>query len=141
VAVAPRYMVDGSAFNRMKHTPVRERLMPLLGAQLVATCGMMELEALYSATGKVDYEQLHAQRGSILTYLDTEELDFQQALSVQYELAKISQHRGAKLPDLIMAAVALRNDLTLLHYDSDFDRIAKVTGQSTEWVVERGSVP
>jgi hypothetical protein len=32
------------------------------------------------------------------------------------------------------------NNLVLLHYDADFDRIAAVTGQETEWVVPKGSV-
>jgi hypothetical protein len=30
--------------------------------------------------------------------------------------------------------------LTVLHYDADFDHIAAVPGQPTEWVVERGSI-
>ena len=45
------------------------------------------------------------------------------------------------IPDLLIAAVAERNALTVLHYDKDFDLIAKVTGQSMEWVVPAGSVP
>jgi len=40
-----------------------------------------------------------------------------------------------------VAAVAERNGLTLLHYDSDFDTIAEVTGQDTRWVVPRGQTP
>jgi hypothetical protein len=30
--------------------------------------------------------------------------------------------------------------LTILHYDADFDHIATVTAQPTEWVVPAGSV-
>jgi hypothetical protein len=30
--------------------------------------------------------------------------------------------------------------MTVLHYDADFDKIATVTGQPTEWVVPRGSI-
>jgi len=44
------------------------------------------------------------------------------------------------VPDLLIAAAAETNDLAVLHYDADFDRIAAVTGQSVEWVVEAGSV-
>ena len=40
-----------------------------------------------------------------------------------------------------VAAVAECNGLTLLHYDSDFDTIAEVTGQDTRWVVPRGQTP
>ena len=40
-----------------------------------------------------------------------------------------------------IAATAERHDVTVLHYDDDYDRIAAVTGQPAEWVVPRGSVP
>ncbi len=29
---------------------------------------------------------------------------------------------------------------TVLHYDADYDRIAAITGQPTEWVAPRGSL-
>lgn len=141
MAVTPQFVVDNSAMNRMKYETVRDRLYPLLASRLVATCAIVELEALYSATGGPDYEDLSAQRAAMLTYVETDEEDMQQALEVQSALAKKSQHRGAKLPDLILAAVAYRHGLTVLHYDSDFDRIAGISGQEAEWVVERGSVP
>jgi predicted nucleic acid-binding protein len=77
---------------------------------------------------------------AIFTYVDTEEEDWQTALEVQRAMAAKSQQRGLKIPDLVIAAVAQRLDLTLLHYDSDFDRIIQQTGQKGEWVVPRGSV-
>jgi predicted nucleic acid-binding protein len=46
--------------------------------------------------------------------------------------------RGVKLPDLLVAATAERHDVTVLHYDHDFDLIADVTGQRVEWIVPRG---
>jgi hypothetical protein len=30
--------------------------------------------------------------------------------------------------------------LALLHYDRDFDRVAEVTGQPTQWLAEAGSL-
>ncbi len=45
------------------------------------------------------------------------------------------------MADLVISAVAERYRVTVLHYDGDFDRVAAVTGQSTEWVVPAGSVP
>jgi len=41
----------------------------------------------------------------------------------------------------LIAAVAERARLTVLHYDRDFDLIASVTRQKVEWVVAAGSVP
>jgi predicted nucleic acid-binding protein len=140
VAVTPQFLVDNSAYNRLKHETVTDRLKPLLDADLVATCGALEIEALYSARNGDDYERLQGIRASIFTYLDTDESDWQRALAVQKALARDAQHRGPKVPDLLIAAVAERYNLTLLHYDSDFDRIAATTGQRAEWVVPRGSV-
>ena len=61
------------------------------------------------------------------------------ARQVQRLLASKHQ-RGRKVPDLLIAAAAEANDLGVLHYDADFDRIAAVTGQRVEWVVPPGSV-
>jgi hypothetical protein len=37
--------------------------------------------------------------------------------------------------------VAEREQVTVLHYDSDYDQIAKITGQPALWVVPCGTVP
>ena len=44
------------------------------------------------------------------------------------------------MPDLLIAAAAEQAGLALLHYDNDFELIAKVTGQICEWVVPAGSI-
>lgn len=62
------------------------------------------------------------------------------ALEVQSRLASRSQHRGCGPADLLIAACAEVHRVTLLHYDSDFDRIAGITGQTVRWIVPRGSV-
>jgi hypothetical protein len=43
--------------------------------------------------------------------------------------------------DLVVAAVASHHGATLLHYDRDFDAIAEITGQPTEWVVPPAASP
>jgi hypothetical protein len=40
----------------------------------------------------------------------------------------------------MVAAIADVEGLTVLHYDDDFDIIAVITGQPTEWVVAPGTV-
>jgi predicted nucleic acid-binding protein len=62
------------------------------------------------------------------------------AIEVQRMLMDDGQHRGVKIPDLLVAAIAETEGLTVLHYDADFDRIAAVTGQPSEWIVPKGSV-
>ena len=44
------------------------------------------------------------------------------------------------MPDLLIAATADVEELTVLHYDADFDLIAEITGQACEWVVPKGTI-
>jgi predicted nucleic acid-binding protein len=70
----------------------------------------------------------------------TEEVG-ERAVAVQSSLAKRSQHRGCGTQDLLIAACAEIHRVPLLHYDGNFDLIASVTGQTTQWAVPRGEVP
>jgi len=42
--------------------------------------------------------------------------------------------------DLLIAATAETEGLTVMHYDADLDLIAEVTGQPCEWIVPRGTI-
>jgi predicted nucleic acid-binding protein len=76
---------------------------------------------------------------SIFELVETTSDHVRRARQVQRLLAVRSQ-RGRKIPDLLIAAAAEEQDLVLLHYDSDIDLIASVTGQRCEWVVPAGSI-
>ena len=136
-----RYLVDSSAFGRMPRIAVAERLEPLIEAGEIAYCGILLLEILYSARGSRDLEQTRNDLSRSLTWVPTTDADFGRAGNVMALLARAGSHRSASLPDLILAAVAERAGLTVLHYDKDFDSISSVTRQKTEWVVPQGSVP
>ena len=42
---------------------------------------------------------------------------------------------------MLIAAAAEAAGLVVLHYDHDFDLIAEITGQLTEWILPGGTVP
>ena len=134
------FLADKSALTRRDARPeVRAVLEPLLIAGEIATCGIVDLELLYSASSRATYRALaEALRG--MPRVPLEEATTRRALEVQAMLAERSQHRAVPLPDLLVAACAERAEMTVLHYDADFDRIAKLTGQQTRWIVPRGSV-
>jgi len=136
----PTFLADKSALTRRETRPeVREALEPLLLAGEVATCGIVDLELLYSATSRATYRAAaEALRGMPRAAVD--ETCVRRALEVQAMLAERSQHRAVPLPDLLIAACAEHADLTILHYDADFERIADLTGQPNRWIVPRGSV-
>jgi len=136
----PAYLADKSALaRRQRSAEVREALDPLLLAGEIATCAIIDLEMLYSASSPGAYKALaEALRG--MPRVATDETVLERALEVQAKLAKRSQHRAVPLPDLIIAACAEHARLTILHYDADYDRIAQLTGQPTQWVAPRGSI-
>jgi predicted nucleic acid-binding protein len=42
--------------------------------------------------------------------------------------------------DLLVATTAELQGLTMLHYDNDFETIASVTGQPTQWLAPPGDL-
>jgi predicted nucleic acid-binding protein len=133
------YLVDKSALARLRKPSVANALVPLLTSGQVAVSGILELEVLYSTRSHQDFI---ATRAELYAHprLPINQQDFERAVAIMELLARRGQHRAAGLPDLIQAAVAERHQVTLMHYDGDFDLIAAVTGQPMEWVVPRGSI-
>lgn len=136
--MALSYIADKSALARLKHQAVAARLGPIFGD--LATCPVIDLEILYSAKTHQDLVEVLRERRS-LHQLTMAQSDFDRAVDVLEQLARRGQHRAASIPGLLIAAVAERHGLTLLHYDKDFELIAAVTGQQVQWVVPAGTVP
>jgi predicted nucleic acid-binding protein len=136
----PIYLADTSVFVLQgRHPQVRKRFETLLGDGRLTACQMTTLEYLNNAPDPNGYEilwsALHGHR-----WVDVDAAAMNRALATHRALAKTSQHRHFRLPDLIIAATAEAHGLTVLHYDADYDRIAAVTGQPTEWVAAKGSL-
>lgn len=112
----------------------------LLGAHhLVATTASLDAEALDSARAPAEYEQLWADRRAAYEYVPTDDEHWQTALGVQRVLARTSQHRAVGMADLLTATLAA-HQLTVIHYDADFETAATVLTFQHQWVLPRGSV-
>lgn len=140
MAVVARFLLDTSAWARLDAAPVAARCMPLIRSGLVATCSVVDLEVLYSARSPASYSATRTDRALALELLAIGQPVFDRAVEVQAALAERGEHRGATLPDLVVAAAAERASVTVLHYDAGYDLIASVTGQPVDWVVPRGSL-
>lgn len=138
--MTPRYIADKSALVHVGKPVVAAKLTPLIMAGQVATCGITELEVLFSARTERDLIETRRERTRAHPRIPMEEADFTRAEDVMAELAKTGRHRAVSLPDLLIAAVAERARLVILHYDGDFDIVASVTGQHVEWVAPKGSL-
>ena len=134
------YLADKSALVHMSIPKVAAKLEPLILTGEVATCGVIELEVLYSARSEKDLIGTRSRRAAAFPRVAISEEDFLRAEEVIARLARKGQHRAVSLPDLLIAAAAERARLVVLHYDSDYDVIAAVTRQPVEWVAPRGSL-
>jgi predicted nucleic acid-binding protein len=95
----------------------------------------------WASRTSAEFDRLRTDRDLGYEWLPTLDEDWRRALDVQAELWRRGQVRAVGFPDLLIAAVAERERVTVLHYDGDYDHIAAVTGQPAKWVVPRGTVP
>ena len=132
-------LVDKSAEVRWHEPSVAAVLDRLMEARLLATCAIIDLEVLYSARNGPEHARLSRARSGF-SISKTSDAMLSRAKVLQGLLAKKGQHRAASIPDLIICAVAEHHAATVLHYDKDFDLIAKVSSVDARWVVRPGSV-
>lgn len=123
----------------MRHPEVSRRLRPLIEGGVVATTASLDAEALYSAA-TAEYEQLWADRRDAYEYLPTNDEHWQTALGAQRALARTGQHRAVGMADLLTATLAAADQLTVVHYDADFETAATVLAFQHRWVLARGSI-
>lgn len=99
---------------------------------LIALCPPVELEYLRTAKSREHGRQIEEIFLELFGWVSADERMFRRAREVQTELLQRGEHRGAGPMDLLIAATAELNDLTLLHLDNDFECIARITGQPME---------
>ncbi len=141
MAAVASYLADTSALARLHRSAVAAFLGPLIEAGLVATCGVIEFELGWAIRSAAEFDLVRADRTEGYEWFATHDEDWHSALEVQAVLWRAGHARAVGFPDLLIAAVAAREQVTLLHYDGDYDLIGHVTGQPMRWVVPRGSVP
>jgi predicted nucleic acid-binding protein len=131
------HLLDNSVHARLGSPTVARQFLDLQGEGRLARCGILHLEALFSAR---DPRRIHEQLVRALPIVPTHQADFDRAAEVMLLLADRGQNRAVGAADLILAAVAERSRLTVLHYDRDFEHIAAITGQPVQAVVPLGSL-
>lgn len=132
------YLIDTSALARMAQTP--ERWEEQVSAGLIAVCPIIELEVLFSARSMDERQRLLRLLRAMYGWVAMPDRVYQRAADVQEALTKRGQHRCAGPVDLLVAATAELENLTVLHYDRDYETIARVTGQPTQWLAPSGTL-
>jgi predicted nucleic acid-binding protein len=121
-------LVDTSAwveFLRNTGSPVCHEVDRLIGED-VASCDPVRMEVLAGARDDVHLRRL---RGLLArtTTLGTGSADYEAAAAL-YRTCRRGGDSVRKLIDCLIAAVAIREAIPILHADADFDAIARRTG-------------
>lgn len=120
-------LIDTSAwveFLRDTGSPVCKLVDKLL-AEDIATCDPVKMEVLAGARSEQHLQELRGllARASVVP---TDPVDFEAAAAF-YRTCRQRGRTVRKLMDCLIAAVAIRADIPLLHLDTDFDALAEHT--------------
>ena len=132
------FLADTSVLARLSKPAVAAAVSPLIFDGDVAVCSPVIFELGFSARNGADHEALLSRMDAFESVPVTDG-DHQRSVDIQGRLAEQGGHRAVSLVNALVAAVAESRDLTVLHYDADFEAIAGITGQPHRWVVERGA--
>ncbi|GAA3371783.1 PIN domain nuclease [Streptomyces sannanensis] len=135
------HLIDTSAAARiLTSKQVRERWSDHLAEGVIALCDITELEILFSAQSLADRLAKEGLLGELFNRTPVPDGVHQRARTVQRMLTERGEHHSAGAVDLLVAATAELNGLIVLHYDADFDTVARATGQPTAWVAPPGTL-
>lgn len=129
-----QFLIDTSALARfMRNDAEKYGWDEAAAAGLISVCPITELEFFFSARSAADRAQGIDDLQATFIWVPIDDRAYDRAWRVQEILTAKGQHRSADPVDLVVAATAELQGLTLLHRDRDFTCIAAVTGQPLQW--------
>jgi predicted nucleic acid-binding protein len=142
--VNERLLLDNSAWTRLAHPSLpgarSNEVADAVEAGLVFASLPFLLEAGYSARNAQEHEGL-IEELSALPWAAIDALVELRAIEAQGQLARAGHHRMPPV-DVLLAAIAERHELGVLHYDRDYDLLASKTNLRfhSVWLVAAGSL-
>jgi predicted nucleic acid-binding protein len=130
------YLIDTSGMFRILQGELRKAWSDQLAAGVIAVCPIVELEFLYSARSLADRLEKQRLMHDLFGWVSMHKGAYERAGEVQQLLTETGAHRSAGPVDLLIAATAERERLTVLCDDRDYQTVAAVTGQPVKLVTD-----
>ena len=130
------YLIDTSGLFRILQDKLRQAWSDQLAAGVVAVCPVVELEFLYSARSLADRLEKQRLLHDLFGWVPMSDGVWERAADVQQLLTEAGMHRSAGPADLLIAATAEQQRLTVLCDDQDFRAVSRVTGQPVKLVTD-----
>lgn len=137
-----RFLIDNSVWQRQNKPIVRTAMDHLLARQSpssILTCPPVVAEVGFSARSGADHD-------AVRRFLqEFPECDLHPpialVLDIQNALFNGGLLRAVGALDTVIAAYAIVNDATVMHYDGDFEFVARVRPDFRhEWIVDKGTL-
>lgn len=138
-----RLLVDNSVWQRLPHKPpilvAYRDLISRTHPEDLLLCDIQAAEFGFSARNELDHARLSRDLAKFRDCPLTPPVH--DVLALQRKIWGAGLVRAVGAVDTVIAAYALANDATVVHYDPDFEHIAKVEPRFRHrWIVPRGSV-
>lgn len=133
------YVVDTSVLTRLHQGLVLRRIAEI-GTPNCNIAVASVLEMGFSARNAAEHTRVTDMLGSTFTVVAASPWAQEYAIQMQGSMAAGGAQRSARVADLLIAATAMQLNATVLHYDRDFDTVARLTGSRCEWVSQAGSL-
>jgi predicted nucleic acid-binding protein len=130
------YLIDTSGLFRILQGHLRKAWSDQLVAGVIAVCPIVELEFLFSARSLADRLEKRQLMHDLFGWVPMPERAYERAGEVQQMLTEGGMHGSAGPVDLLIAATAERERLSVLCDDRDFQAIARITGQQVKLVTD-----
>ncbi len=137
-------LLDNSAWARLSDeslSPDRvDEIATALEERRIAVCLPFLLGAGFSARNGAEHRQLLTELLALPLLSIDPEIE-RRAIDAQGQLARVGHHRLPPV-DLMMAAIAERHDIGVLHYDADYDVLRTKTDLRfpSVWLAPRGTI-
>ncbi|MEX2447351.1 MAG: PIN domain-containing protein [Solirubrobacterales bacterium] len=138
-----RYLIDNSAYARAADPAVAPIWAAALRADRLVSSGPFVIEALYSARNGEELAETLEELTEGVPYLDADAATWKRAHRAQAQMAAVAPQFHRRPPvDFLIAALADRHGLGVLHCDRDYDLLAEHSGLRFEsrWAVPPGSL-
>lgn len=137
-------LLDNSAWVRLAVPALDDarahEMADALEQRRIGVCLPFLLEAGYSARNASDHDELLRELTALpMVHIDAEVE--RRAVDAQQQLARAGHHRLPPV-DLILAALADRHRVGVLHYDRDYDIVTAKTDLrfASVWLAKRGTL-
>jgi len=138
-----RFLLHNSVLQRVsRSTAVADAVRRLvdLGGNLCSSPASV-LEAGYSARTSAEHDLICASLTEGFEMLPLTPDVGLESIRMQRALSAAGQGRAVGVFDLLHGACAVAHEVTLVHYDHDFELLAELVSElRQQWVVPRGSV-